>query len=63
MHVIFSEQTFTYFFFEFAFVIPKGMLTHNVDPQKGGEAIFTSCMKGLSSLCTTTYLICPSDFL
>ena len=27
------------------------MLTNNVDPQKGGETNFTSCMKGLSSLC------------
>ena len=27
------------------------MLINNVDPQKGGEANFTSCMKGLSSLC------------
>ena len=38
------------------FVIPKGMLINNVDPQKGGEANFTLCMKGLSSLCTSRFL-------
>ena len=45
----FLIRIFAHFFF--AFAIPKGMLTNNVDPQKGGEANFTSCMKGLRSLC------------
>ena len=44
----FSEQTFTHFFFAFAFVIPKGILTNNVGPQKGGEANFTSVWKDLA---------------
>ena len=44
----FSQQTFTHFFFAFAFVIPKGMLTNNVDLQKGGEANFTSSWKDLA---------------
>ena len=47
----FLNRPFSHFFFAFAFVIPRGMLTNNVDPQKGGEANFTLCMEGLSSLC------------
>ena len=64
MHLIFSQQTFTHFFFAFAFVIQKGTLTNHVDPQKGGEANFTSCMEGLSSwwlVCILTILLAKAD--
>ena len=54
MHLFFFQQTFAHFFFAFVFLLPKGMLTNYVDLQKGGEANFTSCMKGPSSLCHVT---------
>ena len=44
----FLNRLFHIFFFAFAFLIPKGMLTNNVDPQKGGEANYASFRKDLA---------------
>ena len=38
-------------------MIALGVFTNNLDPQKGEEDNFTSCMNGLSSLCIGNNII------
>ena len=55
--VILFCADFYAFFLCICFVIPKGMLTNNVDPQKGGEANFTSVWKDLAHCAVCSILV------